>query len=67
MASEQRLHLSRMHITNFGAFANRVVGPFEPGLNIVYGSNEAGKSTLNAFLGGVLFGWAEARGSQNTY
>ncbi len=67
MASEQRLHLSRMHITNFGAFANRVVGPFEPGLNIVYGSNEAGKSTLNAFLGGVLFGWEEARGSKNTY
>ncbi len=69
-AGEQRVSpyfLSRMKIDSFGAFANRTIGPFEPGLNVVYGKNEAGKTTLSAFFGGVLFGWEEARGLRNTY
>lgn len=60
-------YLKRMKITSFGAFANKVVGPFTPHLNVVFGENETGKSTLAAFTGGVLFGWEEARGGRNTY
>ena len=60
-------YLKRMKITSFGAFANKVVGPFTPHLNVVFGENEAGKSTLASFAGGVLFGWEEARGVRNTY
>ncbi|HIW75873.1 MAG TPA: AAA family ATPase [Candidatus Gordonibacter avicola] len=52
---------------SFGAFTDKVVGPFAPGLNVVFGHNEAGKSTLASFVGGVLFGWEEARGTRNTY
>ncbi|MFR3273856.1 MAG: AAA family ATPase, partial [Slackia sp.] len=29
--------------------------------------NEAGKTTVSAFVGGVLFGWEDARGQKNTY
>ena len=51
----------------FGRFIDRTLGPFKPGLNVVYGPNEAGKTTARAFVGGVLFGWPEARGSRNAY
>lgn len=61
------LYLSRMKIVSFGSFSNRVIGPFAPNLNVVHGKNEAGKTTLNAFFGGVLFGWEDARGAKNTY
>lgn len=60
-------YLSRMKIVSFGSFSNRVIGPFRPRLNVVHGKNEAGKTTLNAFATGVLFGWEDARGVKNTY
>lgn len=60
-------YLQRIKIDSFGAFSNKVVGPFGPHLNVVFGQNEAGKTTLASFVGGVLFGWEEARGSRNTY
>lgn len=59
--------LERIKITSFGGMSNRVVGPFTSGLNVVFGRNEAGKTTLASFVGGVLFGWEEARGVRNTY
>ncbi|MEG0757075.1 MAG: AAA family ATPase [Raoultibacter sp.] len=67
VATASRLYLSRMKIMSFGSFSNRVIGPFTPKLNVVHGKNEAGKTTLNAFFGGVLFGWEDARGAKNTY
>lgn len=63
----QKTYLQRLHIAAFGRFFDTTVGPFSPGLNVVYGPNEAGKTTLNAFIGGVLFGWDEARGRKNVY
>ncbi len=65
--SNRRAFLKRIKIISFGAFSDKTVGPFTPRLNIVFGQNEAGKSTLASFVGGVLFGWEEARGSRNTY
>ena len=63
----KRSYLEHIKIVSFGAFSNKAVGPFAPHLNVVYGPNEAGKTTLASFVGGVLFGWEEARGSRNTY
>lgn len=60
-------YLERIKILSYGAFSNKVIGPFGPNLNVVYGRNEAGKTTIASFVGGVLFGWEEARGSRNTY
>ena len=59
--------LRYLRIERFGRFHDKTVGPFDEHLNIVYGGNEAGKTTLAAFVGGVLFGWEEARGRRNTY
>ncbi len=60
-------YLEHIKITAFGAFTNKVVGPFSRHLNVVFGRNEAGKTTLASFVGGVLFGWEDARGNRNTY
>jgi len=59
--------LKHIKLVSFGAFYNKVVGPFSPGLNVVYAKNEGGKTTLNAFVSGVLFGWEDGRGASNTY
>lgn len=67
MSTAKRPYLEHAKLTSFGAFSNRVVGPFAPGLNVVFGRNEAGKTTLASFVDGVLFGWEEARGNRNTY
>lgn len=60
-------YLEHIRIDRYGAFTEYDVGPFGPGLNMVYGPNEAGKSTISSFIGGVMFGWDEARGVRNTY
>lgn len=65
--SHAGIYLQRAHMAAFGRFIDRTLGPFKPGLNVVYGPNEAGKTTARAFVGGVLFGWPEARGSRNAY
>ena len=59
--------LEHTKLTNFGRFANVIVGPFTPGLNVVYGKNESGKTTVNQLIRGVLFGWLAARGNINSY
>ena len=64
---EGRLFLQRIRIGAFGRYVDKVIGPFAPGLNVVYGPNEAGKTTARALVGGVLFGWPEARGANNPY
>lgn len=66
-AHDGRRYLKSLHIDAFGAFSNRDIGPFSPGLNVVYGANESGKTTMRKFIGGVLFGWDEARGDRNAY
>ena len=60
-------HLRRVHINRYGGLADKELGPFEKGLNVVFGANEAGKTTIASFVGGVLFGWEEAHGVRNTY
>lgn len=59
--------LKYARIDSFGAFSNKTVGPFTPGMNVVFGKNEAGKTTLSQFVGGLLFGWEDARTNRNTY
>lgn len=50
-----------LYIDGFGKFHNREIS-FENGLNIIYGKNEAGKSTLHTFIRGMLFGIERTRG-----
>lgn len=50
-----------IRLTNFGKFNHKMVN-LEPGLNIVYGENEAGKTTLHTFIRAMLFGLEKQRG-----
>lgn len=65
--TKPRIYLRSIHLERFGRFHDTVVGPFSDRMNIVLGANEAGKTTVASFVGGVLFGWEEARGNRNTY
>ncbi|WP_195210320.1 AAA family ATPase [Actinomarinicola tropica] len=49
------------HVDGFGVFHDARVEDLPSGLTIVAGPNEAGKSTLLAFLRGVLFGFPDGR------
>ncbi len=57
------------HIDGFGVFRDRRTEALGPGLTVLYGPNEAGKSTLLAFIRGVLFGFPDkrSRGKQPLY
>lgn len=55
------MKLLDLHIDGFGKFHDRSI-TFEPGMNIVYGKNEAGKSTLHTFIRSMLFGLERGRG-----
>ncbi len=50
-----------LELTHFGKFHNKKI-EFLPGLNIIYGRNEVGKSTIHAFIRGMLFGIEKSRG-----
>ena len=50
-----------LHINGFGKFHDTSVS-FEDGINIIYGKNEAGKSTIHTFIRGMLFGIERQRG-----
>ena len=48
-------------IYGFGKFYQKNLS-FQDGIHVIYGSNEAGKSTLHTFLGCMLFGLERGRG-----
>lgn len=51
-------------LENFGKFHNKTL-EFSPGMNIMYGENEAGKTTLHTFIKAMLFGM-ESRYAKGT-
>ena len=60
------MRIERLHIDGFGVYRDAGFGPFDPALTIVTGLNEAGKSTMLAFIRAVLFGFP-ARGGAEHY
>lgn len=61
--------IEELHVKNFGKLQDVRV-PFKEGLNLVYGPNESGKTTLHTFLRCMLFGIRRARGraaARDTY
>ncbi len=51
------MRVEDLHIEGFGPFAAKQVGPFTGSIVVIHGVNEAGKSTLLAFIRMVLFGF----------
>lgn len=53
--------LKRLKINYFGRFNNKEI-ELKPGINLICGDNEAGKSTIHTFIKGMLFGIERLRG-----
>lgn len=50
------MRITRLHIYGFGSFENKIIEFKNQNLQVIYGENEAGKSTLRLFIQWVLFG-----------
>lgn len=57
--------IKELDIINFGKFSHQHVD-FDKGMNIVYGENEAGKTTIHTFIRGMLFGIEKQRGKASS-
>lgn len=53
--------ITKLNIISFGKFSNTVLD-FKDGLNIIFGNNEAGKSTVSDFIYAMLYGFGDKRG-----
>ncbi len=50
------MKINEVKINGFGKLTDRTFG-FDKGLNVIYGPNEAGKSTLHQFIFAMLYGF----------
>lgn len=51
------MKIKSLEIYGFGKLENVKIDEFSPGIQVLYGRNEAGKSTLMAFIHAILFGF----------
>ena len=55
------MKIRELYLKNFGKFSEKRV-VFYDGVNVIYGENESGKTTLHTFIKGMLFGLERGRG-----
>ena len=55
------MKIKELRLKNFGKFTNKEIH-FLDGMNVIYGENESGKSTLYTFIRAMLFGLERGRG-----
>ena len=55
------MRILELEIINFGKFNHETV-TFHDGMNLIYGENEMGKTTLHSFIRGMFFGIEKQRG-----
>ena len=60
------MNIKALRIKAFGKFQDKIV-TLKPGLNIVYGENESGKTTMQAFIQGMFFGFYKPYRKKKTY
>ena len=58
--------IKKIRIKGFGKLENKTY-EFDNGINLVYGKNEAGKSTLHKFIEGVFFGFFKPYSKNRLY
>ena len=51
------MRIDSLYIDGFGHFAQRTFGPFDAPITVFDGENEAGKTTILAFIRTILFGF----------
>lgn len=55
------MYFNKLLVKNFGKFNNREI-ELKKGLNLIYGENESGKTTIKEFIVGMLYGIDKSRG-----
>lgn len=60
------MKLKKIVIYGFGKHENKTID-FDTGVNIIYGENEAGKTTIQQFILQVLFGFPQKNSTQLRY
>jgi uncharacterized protein YhaN len=55
------LKIHALQIDGYGVWSNLKVERFSDGLNVLYGPNEAGKTTLLQFIRSMLYGYSDSR------
>ena len=58
--------IKKITIRNFGKINNRTF-EFSEGINVIYGENESGKTTLHNFIKSMLYGIPRGRGKSAAY
>jgi len=67
------MRIESLYIDGYGVFREFYLPPkdvqagLSPGLAVVFGPNESGKSTLLSFIRAILFGFADSRTNENRY
>ncbi|WP_455715956.1 ATP-binding protein [Anaerosporobacter sp.] len=56
--------INSLGLKHFGKFQDKKI-ELQEGINLIYGTNEAGKSTVHTFIKGMLFGIDKQRGRTN--
>ena len=55
------MKITGLHVDGFGVWSELEVDRLNEGVNVLYGPNEAGKTTLLEFVRSVLYGFSPAR------
>ena len=58
------MRITLLDVKGFGRLKQLKINP-QPGLNVIYGSNESGKSTLQTFILAMLYGLKKGRKSKD--
>jgi len=61
------MRLAEIEAVRYGELSDAVLGELGAGLNVVYGGNEAGKSTFTSLIRHVLYGFPRGRTSERLY
>ena len=60
------MKIKTLTIKAFGKFENKTID-LKPGLNLIYGNNEAGKTTIQTFIQGMFFGFYKPYRKKKTF
>lgn len=55
------MKIRELYLKNFGKFTGKKI-VLKDGINLFYGENESGKTTIHTFIKGMLFGLERGRG-----
>lgn len=60
------MKILELRLKHFGKFTDKNIR-LKDGINVLYGENESGKSTLHSFIKGMLFGMERGRGRASAH